>query len=413
LTDTHSLPSDSEERALDPFGFIPHLASRIIGLGGDDASSDATYAFHTPYVSCAAGPVTFFLRFSRLEATHGNLTLRINAISTAPGAVARTVKMTSRALAELADTGVLQITIESKPNLTYAALGLIYGPSDASADELQILIDNPGSGDNYFEQNRNIQYTKFGHATAVDVSRLASNERATLADPVSQFCTSSQFNEPSYHRWLFAMKAKRQDDRRQWETIYSLSVLECYGMLQHGARGLGFASVSDPMVAVIASMGCTATVTDHPGAGDTANGLAPVRYPEICSDRVFDEGVSFVPSISKSIPGDLRDFDFCWSTSAFERFDTLDDGMRFVVESLQCLKVHGIAVHTMTLNLADDTAEIKKTGARLQRSSLERLALELVSYGHQVAQLKYDCDHRHSEITSVGLIVRKGESNFY
>jgi len=400
---------------LDPFGFIPHLASRIIGLGGDD-TSDQNYAFHTPYVACATGAVTFTIRLLNLHATVGNLTVRINAISTAPGSVGRTVKMTSRALSDLAETGEMQVTIEAKPHLIYAVTGLIYGVSDAHADAVQILLDNPDDGSQSGALVRAAKYTSFGRDAARDIARLVAGDAATLADPVSQFCTDAQFEEGAYIGWLSALKLDAQAHRKQWEAIYTLQVLERYGMLDQGAVGLGFGSRAEPIAAACAARGCQVTVTDYPvdrdadEAASEAGAVAP-RYPAICPDDVFDAAVSFLPAGDAGVLDDLHDFDFCWSNGAVDRFDTIADGVRFIIDSLQCLKIGGVAVHTLAFHLPMDGDD--RGGTFLRRSHLERLGFELVSLGHQIAQFKYDDGGVPSGVTSLGLIIRKGESNFY
>ena len=403
---------------LDPFDFIPHLASRVIGLGGDD-TSDANYAFHTHYVSCEPGPVTFTIRFANLHASVGNLTVRINAISSAPGAVARTVKMTSHSLHDLADVGELQISVEAKGHLTYSVLGLIYGVSDASADALDILLDRPGDGSIGEDPAIAAKYTQFGRDITRDVSRLVAGTAATLADPVSQICTAEQFDEPDYDRWLATLKAGKQVHRKQWEQVYILRTLERYGMLEPGARGLGLGVKGEPVAAVLAAKGCSVVATSFPAerhadeAMDHEGVMAALRHPSLCPARTFDDAVVYLPADGDTLPDELQDFDFCWSAGGPERFASVGESVRFLLDSLQCLKVGGLAVHTVAFDTSSELGMVEEKGAMLRRIDLERLALELVSMGHQIAQLKYDQGEPLALVTSVGLIIRKGESNFY
>jgi len=419
LTDTHFLPADSGEMVLDPFAFIPHLASRVIGLGGED-TSDQTYAFHTPYACCAEGTVTFTIRFANLHATVGNLTVRVNAISTAPGAVARTVKMTSRSLRELSETGELHVSVDAKPHLVYAVVGLVYGVSDAGAEGLQVILDNPGDAAAQGDLLRETRYTEFGREMTRDVARLVSGERPTLTDPVSQFCTNAQFTEDAYNQCLSAMRADKTISRAQWERVYALRVLDRYGMLGSNARGLGFMFDADPLPAIFAAKGCEIAVVRDvrvdlpPGEGEETQraSVADLRRPDICPDELFDAAVRDHAAGPAAIG--QGNFDFCWSLGTIERLSTVADTSRFTLEALQNLKAGGLAVHMLAVHSSVEPRVITDSGMLiLRRIDLERLAFELVSLGHQVAQFKYGEGDSIADVTSVGLIVRKGESNFY
>ncbi len=87
--------------------------------------------------------------------------------------------------------------------------------------------------------------------------------------------------------------------------------------------------------------------------------------------------------------------------------------MGFVSESLQGLKVGGLAIHTVPFNsFVEMPAEETSDPGLLRRADLERPVLGLVSLGRQIAQFKYDRDNADPNGVT-GLIVRKGSSNFY
>ena len=88
--------------------------------------------------------------------------------------------------------------------------------------------------------------------------------------------------------------------------------------------------------------------------------------------------------------------------------------LKFVEDSLVCLKPGGVAVHMLRFDL-DPQAVRSAGGGPLTVTATEagRLALILISRGHQVAQLKLATaeallDERTTESTTMfGLVVRK------
>lgn len=428
--------------AIDPFAFVPNLASCIVGLGGPESADDSSYAFHTPYVYCAPGPATFSVRFTGLEARRGNLTLRVNAIAPLPGAAARTVKMASCPLAEVAATsGEFSITVPARADTLYAIQGQVYGTCDASAVDLTMTLDRPSNGSGFVDQLNAARSTVFGHDRVAGHQRLVTSNHASLAHPVSQMCTSAQFDEPAYDHWVSVMQTQKHMHRKQWEFVYVMQVLDRYGMLQSNSRGLGFGCGHEQLPAIFAARGCSIVATDLSAedarsAGWSASnqhsaGLDQLRYSNICPPERFDEAVTYRPVDMNAIPEDLTSFDFCWSSCALEHLGSIRAGLDFIVNSLRPLKVGGIAVHTTELNLISDEDTIDNESTVLfRRSDFERLALELISHGHEVAQFCYDqgdkpldrhvdmppySDDNHLKLalnrfvtTSFGIIVRKG-----
>ena len=69
------------ELELDPFAYVPDMASRITGLGGYDRPAEGDYALHTHYVEATEGPAHFTLTFDDLTATRGTLNLRVHMLT--------------------------------------------------------------------------------------------------------------------------------------------------------------------------------------------------------------------------------------------------------------------------------------------------------------------------------------------
>jgi hypothetical protein len=429
---------------IDPFAFTPAVASRIIGLGGVQAPPDGTYAFHTPYVFCAPGDAIFTLKFTSLHASIGNLTVRINAVSARPGANARTVKMTSKSLRDIAFLdGELHVSVSAKPDTLYAIFGSIYGPSDASAEAMTIFLDRPDDGSAFDARLLEARRTIFGQDAIKGMTRLIATTPATLADPISQMCTAAQFDEPAFDHWCRVMHAENSRHRKQWEFVYILQSLSRYGMIEQGARGLGFGCGQEPLPAIFAAAGCSIVATDLPSgderAGDwSASGQHTLdreilRRPHLCPDARFDEAVTFQPVDMNHIPNTLAGFDFCWSACALEHLGSIQAGLDFIRNSLDTLHPGGLAVHTTEFNLTSNSDTLDHDSTVLfRRKDFERLALDLVASGHEVAQFNYDqgnapidnhvdmppySTNEHLKLaisryvtTSFGIIIRKGAS---
>lgn len=391
----------------DPFAFWPARASRIAGLGGtrigQRADDDPAYVFHSAYLELPAGPVRGRLRFSGLTAETGVLTIGVNALL--PDGTAERVADWPVRLGALSRAGQAGgeaeavIAFEARGDCTYAVLGNLYDDAAASADGLTLVLErverSPAEEALAKARAAMPERPVFRRAAA-----LLSDAPATLADPVSQTCTAAQFDEPAYDRWLERLKLEKHRHRKQWEFVYVLQVLARYGVLVPDARGLGFGVGSEPLPAMMAAMGARVTATDldpgDPRAKDWAEtdqhgGLDALRRPDICDEASFAERVAFRAVDMGDVPGDLTGYDFVWSTCALEHLGSIRAGAAFVERSLACLRPGGLAVHTTELNCSSDADTVTEGGTVLfRRRDLDRLAVELVSHGHGVAQLKYD-----------------------
>lgn len=405
LNEADSEDADATPRDLviDPFSFMPGVASCVTGLGGAAPGHDPAYVFHTPYVHVARGPATFTVRFRNLVARRGGIVVRVNMLPLEPGAHARLVNSERIAFNRLiGQHGEIRISFEGYRGMTYAVLGMLTGDSDATADGLEVTLDRPhDSREDYRHAVAEARSTIFGVDAAKPTARLISTATATLADPVSQMCTAAQMDEPVYASWVERMRQQPHRHRKQWEFVYILQVLDRYGMLRPGSRGIGFGCGVEPLPAIMAAMGAEVVATDLPvehegsaawhASGQHGSAIASLRRPDICDDAVFERNVSFRPADMTAIPPDLVNFDYTWSSCAYEHLGSIEAGLKFVEDSIACLRPGGLAVHTSEFNLTsnDDTLE---TGATVlfRRRDMERLALRLISRGHEVAQIKLD-----------------------
>lgn len=446
MSDTEAAsPPDAEKPpvSMAPFDFWPTHASRIGGIGGTQPAEDPAYVFHTSYADLPPGGAECTITFTGLTATLGTLTVRINVLPPDEEPRASTVQSWSLHLPKVVeDGGVAKLAFRVEPGHRYAVLGHIYTETDARAEGLAIEVAANDRSTFFEDQLLAARKTTFGQRVFRRASRMLDTGKATLSDPVSQTCTAAQFDEPEYREALEWIKAPWHRHRKQWEFIYILRALQRYGMLREGARGIGFGVGIEPLPAAMAAMGCDVVATDLAADDERvsqwsvthqhAAELDQLRNPAICPDDRFGDHVQFRPVDMNAIPADLVDFDFTWSSCSLEHLGSIQAGLDFIRNSVSCLKFGGLAVHTTELNLTSNEDTIDTGGTVLfRRRDMERLAMDLVSRGHYVAQLKFDLgdkpldayvdvppyasdDHLKLALasyvsTSFGIIVRRGD----
>lgn len=410
---------------LDPFGFQPGAASRIAGLGGTGPTSDPDYAFHTPYVEAAPGRAIFTVQFHGLQAKSGTLVLRVHMVSSEPGARARLANTERIALNRLiAIGGEIRIQFEGFRDVSFALVGQVHGETDASAQGVTITLDRPADPNARAEVGAEARGTAFGKTPLQGAPFLLSTAPPTLADPVSQVATGDQLRESVAGGWMARLRPQGTSGPEHWRKVYTLQALRRYGMLEEGAMGVGFERSPSGMPAVLAALGTrvVAVFPTRPGAQIKPAALKrdlAGRAP--CSKAAFDENVSARVVSWRRLPPDLVNFDFLWSSRANEILYSVAAAARFVEDAMACLRPGGLAVHTFGYDLAPSGRKIPSTErVMLQQGDIERIALLLVSRGHEVAQFKIDAsdpiltpgldvdaEHRAMDHTMVGLIARR------
>ena len=393
-------PAPHPVKILDPFGYMPAAESRIGGLGGTAAPADPAYAFHTVYVEVGGGIVVCRLRFERLEATIGMLAVHVMGLAPAADARAEMIRSWTADLRDVADgEGVLELSFQASPGTRYAVIGSLYAESDARARSLSIELQlTPDASSTAGQQA--VRKSLFGRRVFRRTARMVVRTRPTLADPVCQPCTRAQFNEPVYARWAAEMQQPALEDRRQWAEIFILQALERYGMLRPGAQGLGVGARPWTGPAIMAARGCSLVVSDLRPSGDDSPATSPaalnamvedLRFPTICADDIFDRQVHARSATTTDLGAALTAFDFAWSIGTLEHLGSIASAQSFMSDSIAALTLGGIAVHTTLLNSGSTMDTVDEASTVLfRRQDLERIAVDLVSRGHYVAQLAFD-----------------------
>lgn len=167
-------------------------------------------------------------------------------------------------------------------------------------------------------------------------------------------------------------------------------------MLSKGKTGLGFAVGREPLVAYFASLGAKILASDLDvdraatagwvGSNEHAASLEMLNERNICPPDVFAQSVRFQEVDMNNFNKDqLGEFDFVWSSCAFEHLGSLENGLKYVENAMHCVKSGGLAVHTTEFNVGSNELTHEEGGTVIyRRRDIDELVLRLRDAGHQV-----------------------------
>ena len=256
----------------------------------------------------------------------------------------------------------------------------------------------------------------FANAIAVlDITKIPATRSALTQPPIgdkqpqafnrvtSKLCVNRDFQTDYYQHWIEKLKAPTMINRKFWEWVVMSQALNERGFLKAGKKGMGFAVGNEPLPSAFASLGCEIVATDQsydiPEAKEDwatsdqlCRGKQALNEKEICPPETFDKLVSFREVDMNNIPEDLKqgEFDFIWSSCAFEHIGSIEHGLRFVKESLKCLKPGGMAIHTTEFNCSSNAGTVNAHNLVFFRHrDIERLIGELAAEGYRVEPPDY------------------------
>ena len=256
----------------------------------------------------------------------------------------------------------------------------------------------------------------FANAIAVlDITKIPATRSALTQPPTadkqppvisrvtSKLCVNRDFQTDYYEHWIDKLQASRTIHRKYWEWVVLSQALNERGFLKAGKKGMGFAVGNEPLPSAFASLGCEIVATDQnydiPEAKEhwattdqLCRGKQALNEKQICPPETFDKLVSFREVDMNNIPEDLKqgEFDFIWSSCAFEHIGSIEHGLRFVKESLKCLKPGGMAIHTTEFNCSSNAGTLNAHNLVFFRHrDIQRLIGELAAEGYRVEPPDY------------------------
>ena len=208
------------------------------------------------------------------------------------------------------------------------------------------------------------------------------------------------------------LKESKRYHRKQWELVYILQMLNLKGLL-HNTKGLSFASGEENLVPILANNGVNITASDLEleearekgwATNDTNNqhstGISQFmkHVPRLCDYNKLKSNMQFMTIDMNNIPDNVKlgKYDFAYSCCAFEHLGSISAGLNFVIESIKCVKINGIVVHTTEFNI--DSLNSDYDGATLQekncvifrKSDIEKLKVHVENLGHKMYEIDYD-----------------------
>ncbi len=258
---------------------------------------------------------------------------------------------------------------------------------------------------------------------------------------MSRLCTKTELESAKFQRWAGVLREPHMNlHRKLWEWCFITDVLHQDGLLNSGKTGLGFAVGREPLVAYFASRGANILASDLDveraatagwvGSNEHAASLEILNDRRICPPDLFDKNVQFQEADMNDFSvNELGRFDFVWSSCAFEHLGSLEQGLKFVENAMDCVKSGGLAVHTTEFNVGSNEVTHEDGGTVIyRRRDIDNLVARLLAAGHKV-RLKYDFGDQPADYnvdvppythdvhlklhlmghttTSIGLVIRK------
>lgn len=217
---------------------------------------------------------------------------------------------------------------------------------------------------------------------------------------VSRLASEAECSDEAFLHYCELLKDEPRKHRKLWEYRFILEAFDAWcgwDRPEGPLRGLGFGVGTEPLTDAFASLGCEVVATDlsqEQAAGigwietdQHASSLEVLHKREISSPTTFRQNVSFRAVDMNRIPDDLLrgEFDFVWSSCAFEHIGSLLHGLVFVANAMDCLRPGGVAIHTTEFNLSSNDRTVESRDLSLyRRRDIESLVSLLRRAGHRI-----------------------------
>lgn len=195
--------------------------------------------------------------------------------------------------------------------------------------------------------------------------------------------------------------------RKQWEYVYIIQMLRLKDFVKSGIKGITFGSGTGSDIKSLANEGCILTVTDL--NIEKAKELGWVHTNQHTNDlTVFKDerfnNYDYLENITIDNNVDMNnipekylkgEYDFATYCCALEHLGSLEKGLLFIIESIKCIRVGGIVVHTTEFNL--DSLKEDYNGKTMEhiltcvyrKSDIEWLKYKVAEIGHKMYEVDY------------------------
>ncbi|MFS0851634.1 hypothetical protein AB3M93_19545 [Novosphingobium panipatense] len=401
---------------VDPFNRFPNQASRIDGVAGDQPLPFDAYVFHGAPIEVPGGSLRFTLHLPGLQAGSQILLLEVINRSSVPGSAWSRLKIEGVHLSDvIANGGVWHIDVEGWPQVQYACAGYIHDEGALSAQALLLTVNMPFRVATPAPLAEAPQHTATDQPSHIAVRpRIAGPQTPSFANPSSQPWTLAQTREPAFREQMLKLGRSEQApaDPWAWADAIILQIFDRYQTVFPKARGLAIDIAEFTLAANILKRDCPLTLlrieTDFAvcfDAGASIDELA-TRHAEHRAEIL--RAVNITTVNPGNIPEDFeRQFNFAWWVAP--KFTTRLDVQNVLHVLMKGLRAGGMLVLVMPFSRTVPVSPEEAGG--LTRTDIERLTLDTISHGHDVAQLRFNTSEEDQAFDPVpyALIARRGD----
>ena len=208
------------------------------------------------------------------------------------------------------------------------------------------------------------------------------------------------FSKDWYRERIAEMGHTPVQHRKYWEWAAIVQVMEQYILNAVGDtscyKALGFGVGEEPITAWLANRQVYVTATDYINdqggkwKGQHAKSLSVLSCSGTGPVSQFLRYARLDNVDMRAIPIEYLagEFDFVWSAGSLEHIGGLAAGIRFILNSMRCLRPGGLAIHTTEYNYLSRQDTIDADDLCLYRKvDLERLAVCLGNQGDELWEL--------------------------
>lgn len=219
---------------------------------------------------------------------------------------------------------------------------------------------------------------------------------------ISKSIDTSDFDSAWYFKWARLLKQDQKNrgkymlrSNKFWQNAAIAQAFDDAEVLRSGASVAGFGVGKERLPALFASQEVNVLATDqdfeslkakrwtNDQLAKDANSLNQIG---ICKPSVFREKVRFSSLDMTKIPNKLHNqFDGVWSNCALGHLGSIQEGLKFIENSVMCLKPGGVAAHTTEINVLSDKKTVEAGNTVVFRlSDIYGLSKNLINKGFVV-----------------------------